>query len=316
MGAERKHERIKSPAGAGMRALWMFIVASLAAGGLGSSLAARATENAPQFPAQLVIQVTPGDWGSAHASDIEAVLRSAAEVLSAYFPQRPWNRIQVAFSADGPRVLLDRSSAGSHIVLLNVQDTRWAQFSYQFAHELCHIFANYEQRINGAEMDIRAHQWFEESLCEMVSILTLNGMASRWEESPPFENWRGYAPAFRQYTQNLLAEEHRQLQPDRTIADWLEEHEADLEDNPYLRDGNELVATQLLALTDAPGAIEALGYLNLDRTLSGTSLADYLNSWRASTPAGKRGFIDRVMALFAIRAREGRVVAKLPDSIR
>jgi hypothetical protein len=279
------------------------------------SMSAHAEANA-RFHSEFVIQVTAGDWGSARESDIEAVLNSVAAVLGPYFPQRASTRVQVAFSAVGPRVLLDTASGGTHIVLLSARDTHWAQFSYQFAHELCHIFANYEHSLGNANADLRAHQWFEESLCETVSIVTLNAMATRWELAPPYEQWRSYAPAFRDYVQQLLAEEHRRLPPDRTLAQWLNEHQAELEANPYLRDRNEVVASQLLALLDgAPGALAAIAFLNLAPQSAHGSLGAYLATWRSNSPEGSREFIDRVVTLFAATGGEPGVPHHSPVAV-
>lgn len=258
---------------------------------------------------ELMVQVRQGNWGTARAADIQAVLQSVAAVLGPYFPQRTSNRVVVAFGSEGPRVLFDKSADGAYVVLLNVQDTRWDQFAYQFSHELCHIFSNYEQRKTGTKN--RDHQWFEESLCEMVSLFTLDRLASRWAQSPPNAHWKDYAPAFREYAGRLLDGQYRQWPVNTTIADWYGENQAQLEDDPYLRDKNAHVARQLLALLDSvPDAIETLGYLNLENSNSDRSFAAYLASWRSSCPEDKRDFVNRIISLFeAGRHKEKTMIA-------
>jgi hypothetical protein len=83
-------------------------------------------------------------------------------------------------------------------VLLNVSGARWDQFAYQFFHELCHIVTSFERREIGAPRS-RSYQWFEETVCEVVSLIALNRLATSWKESPPHAGWSDYAPAFGRY---------------------------------------------------------------------------------------------------------------------
>ncbi len=289
-----------------------FSILAIVAAGLFACSTAPAIGLAPA-PSELTVQVKQGGWGTARTPDIQAVLESVAAVLGPYFPQRTSNRVVVAFSSEGPRVLFDKSADGAYIVLLNVQGTRWDQFAYQFSHELCHIFTNYEHR--KTETQNRDHQWFEESLCEMVSLFTLDRMASRWEQSPPNAHWQDYAPAFREYAGRLLDEQHRRWPANTTIADWYGENQAQLEDNPYLRDRNAFVARQLLALLDSvPDAMATLGYLNLENSNSDRSFAAYLASWRSCCPKEKRDFVNRVISLFETGRGNDKATAALAVS--
>lgn len=286
-----------------MRVLSIFVIIVV---GLFSHTTALATNAAPATSG-IIIQVKQGDWGGAQVSDIQAVLEAVAETLAPYFPQHVSNRVVVASSTEGPRVLFKKSPEGAYMVLLNVQGRRWDQFSYQFSHELCHIFTNYDKREIDASTGNRDYQWFEEALCEMVSMFTLNRMALRWEQSP-YPHWKEYAPAFRNYANRLLSERHRHLSPTETIAGWYGRHRIQLENNPYNRDLNELVATQLFALLDAlpdGDGMEAVGYLNLaSTTASQASFEAYLASWYSCCPEEKRNFVTEVISLFGKTARD------------
>jgi len=263
--------------------------------------AALASEQIPQS-GRIAIHVEHGEWGTARVQDIEKVLRSVAGVLLPYFPQRASERIVVVFNEQGPRILLEKSPDGSHQVLLNVQDTRWDQFAYQFSHELCHIFTNFEHREISRDSATRDHQWFEETLCEAVSLFALNRLASSWERSPPYPGWEEYAPAFREYANRLLTETHRHLQTNEPIARWFRANQMALNGNPYLREKNELLATRLLSmLENTPGSLEAIGYLNLEGSPSARSLRAYLESWYSCCPDKYRAFISQVIALFEER---------------
>jgi hypothetical protein len=262
--------------------------------------------NSPAFatelahpPGQVAIDVRDGGWGTARTQDIETVLRSVANVLLPYFPQRASGRIVVEHSSQGPRALFEKAADGAYHVLLNVQDTRWDQFAYQFSHELCHIFTNFEHREVGNGAATRDHQWFEETLCEAVSLFALRRMASAWERSPPHRGWGDYAPAFSEYARRLLAEQHRRLPPNVSVAQWYESNQEDLARNPYLRRKNELLATRLLPLLEeTPGSLETIGYLNLEKSPPHTSFRTYLEAWYSCCPEQYRGFIRQVIALF------------------
>ena len=303
---------ISMPSQTEVQGMRPFAILALITTGLFASSITFATGLAPAR-SELMVEVKQGDWGTARTPDIQAVLQSVAGVLGPYFPQRASNRVSVAFSSEGPRVLFDKSADGAYAVLLNVKDTRWDQFAYQFSHELCHIFTNYEQRKTATQN--RDHQWFEESLCEMVSLFTLDRLASRWEQSPPYARWQDYAPAFREYAARLLTEQHRQWPSNQMISDWYGQNRTQLEDNPYLRDKNALVAGQLLALFDSePGALETLGFLNLENSHSDRSFAAYLASWRSRCPEEKRDFVNRVISLFESGRRDDIAMAALAVS--
>lgn len=279
-----------------MRLVWSlasFVVGFLSFGS--PALAAGLTSPA----SRIAIHVEQGDWGTARTHDIETVLASVADVLVPYFPQRASTRVRVASSRHGPRVLLERSQDGAYLVFLNVRDTRWDQFAYQFSHELCHIFANSEHREISGDVVARGHQWFEEALCEAVSLFALRQLASSWENLPPYPHWKDYAPAFREYAERLLGEKHRNLLPGKSVAGWYAENRDVLGSNPYLREKNELLAARLMALLEErPGSLGAIGYLNLEQLSFGKDFEAYLESWLSCCPDEVRGFARRVIALF------------------
>ncbi|HET7366653.1 MAG TPA: hypothetical protein VFJ70_24015 [Burkholderiales bacterium] len=246
--------------------------------------------------AQGSIRVQPGDWGAASVQDIEVVLRSVADVLLPDFPQHAAARIVVRPSALGPRVLAEKTADGSYQVLLNVHDARWDQFAYQFSHELCHIVSNYEQRDIGAVPGERPHQWFEEAVCEAVSLIALDRLAAQWEHAAPHRGWASYAPAFRQYAQALLSHGHRQLPPGTTFSAWYAEHAAAMARDPYLRADDERVATALHEIFNG-GGLTSIGYLNLAHA-SQESFAGYLAAWSDCCPEAQRVLVQKLIALF------------------
>lgn len=257
-------------------------------------------EDGPRSVARSMdIEVESGGWKGVNPSDIKIVLASVAAILAPSFPGHMSDRILVTYSDIGPSVLLKRATDGTKRVYLKVEDARWDQFAYQFSHELCHIFTNHEHREVAPGVPDRDHQWFEETLCEAVSLYTLERLSVLWEQAPPRPRWREYAPAFQEYAGRLLAESHRRLPQDQTLGQWLSDNEPALEGNPYLRKKNELLAGYLLPLLKAsPTALEAVGYLNaVPGSKARRSLAGYLRQWRECCPERHRAFVAKVMLL-------------------
>ena len=249
-------------------------------------MAATAASAAPS------IRVQAGDWGAARVDDIRAVLASVAEVVLPDFPNYGSVRIEVRASRSGPRVLEEKTADGAYQVELDVRDARWDQFAYQFSHELCHIVSNYDRR----EIAARPHQWVEETLCEVVSIVTLKRLAAKWQESPPHASWAWYAPAFTRYAERLTHAGHRSLPAHSSLHAWYQENERALESNPYARDKNELAAASFLGLFEAQGGLQAIGYLNLEPG-SRQDLATYLSAWQDCCPEAHRPLVERLISL-------------------
>ena len=248
--------------------------------------------------AELLITVEPGDWGRAGIRDIKAVLQSVGDTMIQDFPNRAFGHVVVRHGESGPRVLARKTEKGAYRVELNVQGARWDQFAYQFAHELCHILSNYDQRPVASVSERRAHQWFEEALCEAVSIHTLRRMTAVWRHAPPRPGWESYASAFEDYAQRLSRAQHRQLAPDDTFKQWYARNLGYLEANPYLRARNELIALQFISLFDSsPGGIRAIGYLHHEAPTR-PGFDAYLMSWLDCCPPEIRSVVLRIIALF------------------
>ncbi len=278
--------------------------------------AAQAPDEGPRL-AQLEIRVAPGDWGTAKTEDIEAVLRSVAATLLPHFPRHASDRIEVGHVALGPRVLADKTADGAYVVLLDVRDRRWDQFAYQFAHELCHIATNFEHRDIESAVTTRDHHWFEEALCESMSLLALERVASSWERDPPHPHWRAYADVFRQYAQRLKDQAHRHLPEQASFAAWYGANREALDRDPYLREKDELAAAIMLPLLEqTPGGLEATGYLNLVPVPPNDSFRDYLAHWRDGCPARYDAIIARLIALVESVGRPEGMAAARKDPAR
>lgn len=240
----------------------------------------------------LCIDIIPSGWGNASVADIRAVCLSAANELWKHFPDAKIDPISIRYSKRGPMALYGRGSNGVRRVLLNVRDTYWSQFAYQFGHEFCHILCNYRRASN-------PNLWFEESLCETASLFVMRRMAETWKTKPPYPNWKNYASALGSYADDRI--KATKSSEGKTLAEWYREQEARLRKNATDRSNNQIVAIALLPLFEkAPQHWQAVKYLNQWDASLDLSFEDYLLDWYRRVPKGHKSFIAEIAALFEI----------------
>ena len=158
--------------------------------------------NAKNYSAVDIRPVSSG-WNDARVIDVKAVTTSVASNLMPYFPKKKLNPIILKNKKEGPKTLYKKGNNNEYIVFVDIKGRRWAQLSYQFSHELCHILSNYNKN-----NDVKT-QWFEESLCEAISLHTLEKMSIQWQHTPPYPNWKSYSSSIKKYLNNMLQEKHR-----------------------------------------------------------------------------------------------------------
>ena len=243
----------------------------------------------------LDIRVVPGDWGGAQLADIQKVCESSAGELWKHFPDRKLPPIIVEHGNNGPIVLYKKGPRGEHIVRLDVEGNHWSQFAYQFSHEFCHILTNYHPR------ESKKNKWLVESLCETASLYAMRQMAETWKPSPPFPNWRSYAPHLRQYADNARVKKALRIAPGATLGQWYRENADALRKKGDQRDKNKVPASAMLAMLEAnPTDWQAVGAMNLSLPDKGDTFEAFLADWLARTPDKHKKFVKKVADLFEI----------------
>lgn len=236
------------------------------------------------------VQVAHGDWGNAPLENVAVVLMSVAQQFQIAATDRRVDPIRVYPSADGPpRTLFDRDPDGRVRINIPCKGTLWSQLAYQFAHEFCHVMANFRSPVQH-----RFH-WIEESICETASLFALLKMAKAWEETPPYSNWRDYSGALRSYAQDRLADPRHQVPNGVTFNEWLSRTVTLLESDAYRREDNNVVAARLLPIfASEERCWRAVQYMNLGDANEVTSSADYFAQWSAKSPPEFRGCVNRL----------------------
>lgn len=249
----------------------------------------------------LSIEIAPGNWGNADIRDIQRVLDSVAnEFLSYVKPTRDDLKILVIPRSISPEVRYERGVNGEYVIQLTARNDNWSQYTFQFAHELCHVLSNFDHKAHADSGKVAANnQWFEESLCETASLFTLRRLAVVWQTNPPTRNWSGYGEVFNAYAERLITEPHRHLPAGNSLRDWYGANRMALSASPYLREKNELVATHLLPIFEAhPELWQSIAFLNPAKDSAGKPFAQYVADWQTASP--DKTLADHVLELFGL----------------
>jgi hypothetical protein len=232
------------------------------------------------------------DWG-VRPTNVEAVLNNAAGELMRSFPDEKLDPIRVERKTKAaPIVLFARTSQGEYRVQLSASGAHWAQYAFQFAHELCHILCRYDR-------DEQANRWFEESICELASLFTLRRMADSWRTEPPYRNWKNYSGALENYAQDRI-DNAAEAQPS-SFASWFEAERESLESDAHQRLKNTVVAASLLELFESqPEHWAAVHSLNVSKGTEQQTFEMYIAAWRKNVPERHRLFIETIAKHFGV----------------
>lgn len=252
-----------------------------------------------QTPKSYPLDIRPADsgWGEAQLENVHRVLVAAANELWKYFPNHKLNPVVVyANQTFTPRTYIALGPQGEYQVNINVSDRYWAKYTYQFAHEFCHVLS---KKNNGEDYP---DYWFEETLCELASFFVLHHSAMTWVTNPPYQEWRGYAPSLWKYAEDEI--KNGNLPENESLPIWFQRNEKLLRENPKDRPKNLIAAVQLLPLFEGnPEHWEAITWLNTATLPPHHSFADYLSAWRRNSPERHRAFITQIAKDFGIQLK-------------
>ena len=245
------------------------------------------------FLLAVTVTVRAGDWGDASVADIQTLLRNVQQNYFASFPEPPGGDVHVVHGTESPLIANRKSTNDPYRIYLDVSGRHWAQFSYQFAHEICHLTCGYDRFKQPGDKK-HPWMWFQESLCETASLFTLRRMAETWKTNPPYRNWTDYAPHLNEYAQKLVDDPARRLPVGVRLADFYAANRMILENHATERPLNGVVANHLLPVFEKnPRGWQAVRFL--PATMPGT-LPEYLRAWLTLTPV-EHAAIVRAIAL-------------------
>ena len=249
---------------------------------------------------QLVLRIQAEGWGGASPDDIKKVLESTGRELLKHIPPNKTIRIHVIPSDKVPQVDFKRAANGEYLVRLSVKGRFWAQFAFQFSHELGHIVAHYE-RINDNKVGTD-NKWFEETAAEVASLFVLARMAETWKTDPPYMNWKSFAPALKDYLDKILRD--AEIPDKEKMPQWFLENRPALKADPHLRVRNRIVAIHIFRMLEQnPSQWEAFRYLNLGRPDATNSFEIFLENWYFSVPMDNKDFVRDIANLLGIKSK-------------
>ena len=221
--------------------------------------------------ASALVTLENGNWGATSLRSIEAVLSSAAGVLTDAFGRAPDAPIHVAPWNRDPQVFDDLRP---YQIRLSARDRYWSQYVYQFSHELCHVLTNFDRHKG------HKHRWFDETLCESASLFVLHRLPELWKAKPPaaIPDAAGFASNHHTYAQRTamrcppISRDH--------LPDWFAGVLPELEANPYNRERCGTIAVAMLGPFEADRTLwRDCAHLNHWDPSEDPTFAAYLRSW-------------------------------------
>ncbi len=265
---------------------------ALAAAGLLMSWAIAAFAEQPR-PAEAeqasppTIQVRQDEW-NAPRSNVQALLESAAEQIHRHFEQLEWPAVEVYRSRPLPITIHRRGRQGQVRIGLTPQGLYWAQYAFQFGHELGHLIAGH------LETEPRhGNSWFEEAVCETASLYVLRAMYHEWETNPPYANWKDWRGNLRAYAQKRLDAPDHRLPDGQDFPAWYKENEENLLTHTSHQGAHTIiVARQLLPVFERnPAGWQAVAYLRCGEVNPHGPLEAMLPAWRDACPKALQPFV-------------------------
>jgi len=232
-----------------------------------------------------------GNWGNAVDTQVIEVLDS---VVSTFYSELDINlisKIPVYISKREDHPLYSNLGAVS-IIGINSTDSYWAQYSYQFSHELCHhvIFTDWFETKS-------KFGWFEEAICEMASLFVLQKMAAGWMNSPPYAGAELFAVNFPAYLSAVIASHN--LDSSASLKAWLNINLPALEQDRYMRTHNIFVSLKLLPLFNTiPDLWKTIQYLKLIKVHQEMTFEEFLLSWKEILPEDLKAKCQLIADLF------------------
>jgi hypothetical protein len=241
----------------------------------------------------MTIKILPLNWGNADVVDLQKVFDSVMDTLDFYFDGVIPDDILVEYDKTlGPRVLFDKGPNNEYQVKLSTKDRSWAHHSYQFAHEYCHIRTNY----NNTQLKT---QWFEEVICELASLFALRRMSENWKENAPYLNWNNYSGALFAYAENRISDDKHQLTLNEEFHTWFTSKLVVLENDPYKREANTLIAIKLLPIFEANQQLwRAMQYFNTWKVLKSDDIFCSFRNWLNQLPVELKPLAQELIDVF------------------
>ena len=165
------------------------------------------------------VEVVEGDWGDVSVEEVASILNSVDSHVRGMIGTELKSILRVE-PKGGPILLHKRDDDGGFRVKLEIDGRYWCQLIYQFSHELtqayCRKSSEVESHLSGP------HAWFEEMICEAVSLRVLHDLSGKWKTDPPYKSLQSFAPQLSKYA--ARTEQECESVPREKFQHWYEMH--------------------------------------------------------------------------------------------
>jgi len=240
------------------------------------------------------LETKASSWGEVQLEDISKLLNSVIKDFYSNFFGCKINTSSVIVlktTLDFPEIIKDKNHV---LIYLCTCDRRWSQYSFQFAHELCHFIIDNDFPPRNDKFG-----WFEESLCELASLYTLNKMSITWQTNPPYCNWIEYSMSLKEYVDERVYRSENSIT--KPFSEWLNDYLPELYANRYDREKNLIIAIQLLPIfTFNPDLWKIVLCLKNIIITDDMTLEDYLFEIKKLIPTNLFSSFDKIIHLMII----------------
>ncbi len=253
-------------------------------------------DNEPQQLARFEPEFLSTYWEGPTTEDVRERLEHVYTLLMNAFKKTELdNPIQIIRGGSNPEVtVVNVNGLSTYRIRLAVDGWYFQQYTFQFAHELGHILANWEDNPSSE------FNWFGETIADLASAYTL----TRFSQNSPYEpyteaSWQRY------YNANYDSKDQRlfnQYGISKTyrLLNWFLRYLPQMRQDEYIRELNWGVAREMLPFfLENDTAWEAVGYLNRWDETRNENFYDYLESWRRTLNANSvsDAVIDHMLSI-------------------
>ncbi len=174
------------------------------------------------------------------------------------------------------------------LIYLSTSDRLWSQYSYQFAHELCHLAIDSDFLTTNDNFG-----WFEEALCELASIFCIDRMSQTWLTNPPYQNWMEYSTSLANYVTDIIEKPDNKI--NKPFKNWLTENLGELFKDRYKRTENRIIALQLFQLFK--NRLEfwmTIQYLKLIKVTDKMTFDNFIDAWKELVPKQLKELLNEI----------------------
>lgn len=255
----------------------------------------------------IYIVLATTDWGEGRPEDVTKVLLSVYNQLTKHIVVDSCISVSVEHNTrqnGTPKTPFALNDQGDYVVLLTAYDRRWAQYSYQFAHEMTHVLLR--SKLVGSTPRFGKNAWLDESLAETASLYTMRAMAKDWVRNPPYSNWSTYSSSLAEYVDDRYKQDLAQPVDGKSLdtAGFVQKNSDRLRSKNSIYSDDYYLATRLLPLFEKhPEGWNAIRYMYVSDHDFDRDLGSLLQNWQSRCPARLKPFAHEFSLLLGVGAK-------------